>query len=91
MDPFGDGADDESSRLDYVITQMDIVRMQRNASRHLDVESIYQLPTVTYQPTTTNQSSKKMKDNQMLAEVREEAEIEEEVYETRLKFLACLR
>lgn len=37
-----------SSRLDYVITQMDIVRMHRNASRHLDVESIYKLPTTTY-------------------------------------------
>jgi len=36
------------SRLNHVITQMDIIRMQRNASRHLDVESIYQLPTVTY-------------------------------------------
>ena len=38
-----------SSRLDYVITQMDIVRMHRNASRHLDVESIYKLPTITYE------------------------------------------
>lgn len=37
-----------SSRLDYVITQMDIVRMHRNASRHLEVESIYKLPTITY-------------------------------------------
>jgi hypothetical protein len=37
-----------ASRLDYVITQMDIVRMHRNASRHLDVESIYKLPTMTY-------------------------------------------
>ena len=36
------------SRLDFVITQMDIIRMQRTASRHLDVQSIYQLPTVTY-------------------------------------------
>ena len=35
--------------LDYDITQMDIVRMTRNASRHLDVESILKLPTVTYQ------------------------------------------
>ena len=35
-------------RLDYVITQMDIARMARNASRHLDVESITQLPTITY-------------------------------------------
>jgi hypothetical protein len=35
-------------RLDYEITQMDIARMARNASRHLDVESILNLPTVTY-------------------------------------------
>lgn len=38
----------DSDRLDYVITQMDIARMARNASRHLDVESIYALPTITY-------------------------------------------
>jgi Ring finger domain len=37
------------SRLDYVITQIDIARMARNASRHLDVESILHLPTITYQ------------------------------------------
>mmetsp|Transcript_15061 Transcript_15061/g.23452 ORF Transcript_15061/g.23452 Transcript_15061/m.23452 type:complete len:529 (+) Transcript_15061:305-1891(+) len=35
-------------RLDYVITQMDIARMARTASRHLDVESILNLPTITY-------------------------------------------
>jgi hypothetical protein len=35
-------------RLDYDITQMDILRMTRNASRHLDVESILRLPTITY-------------------------------------------
>lgn len=34
--------------LDYVITQIDIARMVRNASRHLDVESILSLPTITY-------------------------------------------
>jgi len=39
---------DDGQRLDYVITQMDIVRMTRNASRHLDVESILKLPTITY-------------------------------------------
>lgn len=42
------------SRLDYVITQMDIIRMQRNASRHLDVKSICQLPTVTYLKSNGN-------------------------------------
>jgi len=35
--------------LDYVITQIDIARMVRNASRHLDVESILGLPTITYE------------------------------------------
>lgn len=38
----------EGDRLDYVITQADIARMARNAARHLDVESILSLPTVTY-------------------------------------------
>ncbi|KAL7579983.1 hypothetical protein ACA910_004976 [Epithemia clementina (nom. ined.)] len=46
------------SRLDFVITQMDIIRMQRNASRHLDVESIYQLPTVTYLKQNKNKKTK---------------------------------
>merc|ERR1712232_455798 len=36
-------------RLDHVITQMDIARMAKNASRHLDVESILSLPIITYQ------------------------------------------
>lgn len=40
--------DRPAPRLDYVITQMDIARMARNASRHLDVQSILNLPTVTY-------------------------------------------
>lgn len=35
-------------RFDFVITQMDIARMARNASKHLDVESILSLPTITY-------------------------------------------
>ena len=35
-------------QLDYVITQMDIARMTRNASRHLDVQSILGLPVITY-------------------------------------------
>jgi len=43
-----DGERQHEHRLDYVITQMDIARMVRNASRHLDVESILSLPTVTY-------------------------------------------
>jgi hypothetical protein len=41
-------SDDDNERLDYVITQIDIARMARNASRHLDVESIYALPTITF-------------------------------------------
>lgn len=43
------GSLDETSRLDYDITQMDIVRMNRIASRHLDVESIVRLPVLTYE------------------------------------------
>jgi len=34
--------------LDYMITQVDISRMAKNASRHLDVSSILALPTTTY-------------------------------------------
>lgn len=41
----------DESRLDYDITQMDIVRMNRIASRHLDVESIVRLPVRTYETT----------------------------------------
>lgn len=37
-----------TQRLDYVITQVDISRMARTASRHLNVESIHQLPTIKY-------------------------------------------
>jgi hypothetical protein len=43
--------DQGEHRLDHIITQMDIARMARNASRHLDVESITQLPTITYLST----------------------------------------
>ncbi|KAL7477044.1 hypothetical protein ACHAW6_002861 [Cyclotella cf. meneghiniana] len=39
---------DVTDRFDYVITQMDISRMKRSASRFLDVESMYRLPIVTY-------------------------------------------
>jgi len=42
------GAMTNNHRLDFVITQMDIARMARNASRHLDVESILSLPTIVY-------------------------------------------
>ena len=38
----------EGDRLDYVITQADIARMARNAARHLDVDSILNLPTTTF-------------------------------------------
>lgn len=50
-----DGPHDASGfgRLDYDISQMDIVRMARSASRHLDVESILRLPTITYQSRLT--------------------------------------
>jgi hypothetical protein len=39
---------DDDFEMDDVITQMDIARMNRAACRHLDVESISQLPTSTY-------------------------------------------
>jgi len=45
----GEPATGQDYRLDYTITQMDVIRMMRNASRHLDVESICQLPVYTYQ------------------------------------------
>eukprot|EP00980_Cylindrotheca_fusiformis_P001493 scaffold346_cov116-Cylindrotheca_fusiformis.AAC.7 len=46
----------DTHRLDYVITQMDIARMARNASRHLDVESILTLPTITYRSSASTKS-----------------------------------
>jgi len=39
---------DGGERMDYVITQTDISRMARCASKHLDVASILSLPTITY-------------------------------------------
>ena len=39
----------QANELDYVITQMDIARMAKNASRHLDVGSILTLPTIIFQ------------------------------------------
>jgi hypothetical protein len=42
------GEEGTGQRLDYEITQMDIARMARNASRHLDVDSILNLPTIVY-------------------------------------------
>lgn len=44
-------------RLDYTITQMDVIRMMRNASRHLDVDSILQLPVTTYQSKNNKKSA----------------------------------
>lgn len=43
--------------LDLVITQLDIARMVRNASRHLDVESILSLPTITYRSPESQQGA----------------------------------
>ena len=48
---------EDGQRLDYVITQMDIARMARNASRHLDVASILSLPTMTYQSDSKSVAS----------------------------------
>jgi len=46
--PVGSPTVSQQESIDYVITQIDIARMVRNASRHLDVESILSLPTMTY-------------------------------------------
>jgi Ring finger domain len=51
----------EEQRLDYDITQMDIVRMNRVASRHLDVQSIVQLPVITYNDTRSKNKKKTKK------------------------------
>lgn len=53
---------DDPHRLDYVITQMDIARMARNASRHLDVESILSLPTITYQSSLNNKKKERQEE-----------------------------
>ena len=58
--------DDDPNRLDYVITQVDIARMARNASRHLDVESILNLPTTTYRADSNSISSKESLDGQIV-------------------------
>lgn len=42
-----------NEHLDFVVTQMDIARMVRNASKHLDVESILSLPTITYKSSSS--------------------------------------
>jgi len=47
--------DTNNQCLDYSISQIDITRMARNASRHLDVESILKLPSITYKTTTTTE------------------------------------
>lgn len=48
---------EQPDRLDYTITQMDVIRMMRNASRHLDVTSIVQLPVYTYHAKPTEDAS----------------------------------
>eukprot|EP00536_Pseudo-nitzschia_multiseries_P010704 jgi/Psemu1/326132/estExt_fgenesh1_pg.C_3360011 len=59
---YHDGSDDSGEetqqRLDYEITQMDIARMTRNAARHLDVDSILTLPTITYRKKQRTLSTK---------------------------------
>jgi len=63
--PADTGGDSSSrDRLDYDITQMDIVRMNRVASRHLDVESIVRLPVVTYKPEEVDKQQDESRDTQ---------------------------
>ena len=65
-----DNGDETRQRLDYEITQMDIARMARNASRHLDVDSILNLPTIVYQKQrkSTPWSPKKSRSKQNLSQ-----------------------
>jgi len=42
--------DDTSPRIDYNINQMDITKMEINASKHLNLKSIHELPTIIYNP-----------------------------------------
>jgi len=49
--------EETQERLDYEITQMDIARMTRNASRHLDVDSILNLPTIVYKKQRPSRST----------------------------------
>eukprot|EP00547_Thalassionema_nitzschioides_P006159 CAMPEP_0194217194 /NCGR_PEP_ID=MMETSP0156-20130528/20587_1 /TAXON_ID=33649 /ORGANISM="Thalassionema nitzschioides, Strain L26-B" /LENGTH=433 /DNA_ID=CAMNT_0038946171 /DNA_START=29 /DNA_END=1330 /DNA_ORIENTATION=- len=51
-------SDHDDERLDYVITQVDIARMAKNASRHLDVQSILSLPIITYDAEGADHSDK---------------------------------
>merc|ERR1711862_252288 len=50
-------------RLNYIITQVDISRMARNASRHLDVKSILSLPTIVYQEPQQQQGKEEDDDD----------------------------
>jgi len=61
-------------RLDYVITQMDIARMTRNASRHLDVQSILGLPVITYRKGVATNSSAKQRGDGWSWTIVEESE-----------------
>ena len=63
LDPTTDYSREEETRqrLDYEITQMDIARMARNASRHLDVDSILKLPTIIYRKRPSTPKSPRAK------------------------------
>lgn len=47
---------DVIERLDFVITQMDIARIERTASHCLHVENIHQLPTIKYRKSNSDRS-----------------------------------
>jgi hypothetical protein len=47
---------DVIERLDFVITQMDIARIERTASHRLHVENIQQLPTIMYRKSNSDRS-----------------------------------
>lgn len=52
-----ESVDARDIRLNYIITQVDISRMARNASRHLDVKSILALPTTVYHDKNINEDN----------------------------------
>ena len=56
--------DDDPQRLDYEITQMDIARMAKNASRHLDVDSILTLPIIIYRARRPEQQQQQQQQKQ---------------------------
>lgn len=75
-------ADESNQRLDYVITQVDISRMTRTASRHLDVESILKLPTITYRAKNPSICSSHIEDDSVDEFLLRNAQIIEDYFDS---------